>query len=98
MFLNLAGPEALINLRLLTLRGTRIMRIPMSLYKNLSNISILHIHIKTNGQCEFGAIHDKLIRDRLVCDIYSDIVCTQLLKEKKLTLNLAIEICMLHEQ
>ncbi len=48
-------------------------------------------------KCEFGTLHDELIRDRLVC-IYNDNIRTQLLKEKNLTLNSAIEICMLHEQ
>ena len=49
-------------------------------------------------KCDFGTLHDELIRDRLVCGIHSDAVRTQLLKEKKLTLHLAIEICMLHER
>lgn len=43
-------------------------------------------------------LHDELIRDRLVCGIHNDNIRTQLLKEKNLTLNSAIEICMLHEQ
>ncbi len=45
----------------------------------------------------FGTLHDELIRDRLVCGIHNDNIRTQLLK-KNLTLNSAIEICMLHEQ
>ncbi len=49
-------------------------------------------------KCEFGTLHDDLIRDRLVCGIHNDNIRTQLLKEKNLTLSSAIEICMLHEQ
>lgn len=60
-----------------------------------SYVSTLKIMAK---KCEFGALNDELIRDRLVCGIHSDPVRAQLLKEKKLTLNSAIEICMLHEQ
>ncbi len=34
-------------------------------------------------KCEFGTLHDELIRDRLVCGIHNDNIRTQLLKEKK---------------
>lgn len=60
-----------------------------------SYVSTLNVMAK---KCDFGTLHDELIRDRLVCGIHSDTVRAQLLKEKKLTLNSAIEICMLHEQ
>lgn len=60
-----------------------------------SYVSTLKVMAK---KCDFGTLHDELIRDRLVCGIQSDTVRAQLLKEKKLTLNSAIEICMLHEQ
>ena len=34
-------------------------------------------------KCDFGTLHDELIRDHLVCGIHSDAVHSQLLKEKK---------------
>ncbi len=49
-------------------------------------------------KCKFGTLHDELIRDRLVCGIHNDNIRTQLLKERNLILNSAIEICMLHGQ
>lgn len=48
-------------------------------------------------KCDFGAISDELIRDRIVCGIESDYVRKQLLREKNLTLELAVSTCMLHE-
>lgn len=57
-----------------------------------SYVSTLKVMAK---KCEFGTLHDELIRDRFVCGIHSDTVCAQLLKVKKLILNSAIEICML---
>lgn len=40
---------------------------------------------------------DELIQDRIVCGIHNDAVCAQLLREKNLTLESAIRICMLFE-
>ena len=60
-----------------------------------SYVSALKVMAK---KCDFGTLHDELIRDRLVCGIHNDSVRAQLLKEKKLTLNSAVEICMLHER
>jgi len=47
--------------------------------------------------CEFGALRDDLIRDRLVCGIRSDTIRKQLLRESRLTLTKAIEVCQIHE-
>ena len=60
-----------------------------------SYVSTLKVMAK---KCDLGTLHDELIRDRLVCGFQSDTVHAQLLKEKKLTLNSAFEICMLHKQ
>ena len=49
-------------------------------------------------KCEFGALRDDLIRDRIVCGIQNDRLRKQLLREQKLTLELAISLCLLHEQ
>lgn len=50
-------------------------------------------------KCEFGALTDELIRDRIVWGIQSDTVRKQLLHEKNLTLESAININrMLNEQ
>ena len=42
--------------------------------------------------CDFGALQDELIRDRLVCGINSDSVRKILLRECELTLAKAIKI------
>lgn len=49
-------------------------------------------------KCDFGSLIDDLIRDRIVCGIHNDAVCAQLLREKDLTLESAIRICMLFER
>ncbi len=47
--------------------------------------------------CNFGALTDKLIRDRLVCGIDNDSVRRVLLRESDLTLAKAIKICQISE-
>ncbi len=42
---------------------------------------------KLARKCEFGTLHDELIRDRLVCGIHNDNIHTQLQKKKKSNLN-----------
>lgn len=49
-------------------------------------------------RCDFGALTDELIRDRIVCGIHNDAVRAQLLREKDLTLDSAIRTCMLFER
>lgn len=49
-------------------------------------------------KCEFGALRDELIRDRIVCGIRNETLRKQQLGEEKLTLDLAISMCKLHEQ
>lgn len=48
-------------------------------------------------KCEFGSLQDELIRDRIVCGIQNDIVRKHLLREKNLTLDLAVNMCLLQE-
>jgi hypothetical protein len=48
--------------------------------------------------CEFGALHDDLVRDRIVSGIHSAYVRKQLLKEPNLTMDRAVQICQIHEQ
>jgi hypothetical protein len=47
--------------------------------------------------CEYGTIKDSLIRDRIVCGVTSDTLRKQLLKERDLTLQKAIQMCQIHE-
>lgn len=47
--------------------------------------------------CNFGALEDELIRDRLVCGISSDTVRRTLLKETELTLSKAVRLCHISE-
>ena len=55
--------------------------------------------LKTLAQtCEFGELKEEMVRDRLVCGLRSDTLRKRLLKERKLTLNRATEICVIHEQ
>lgn len=42
--------------------------------------------------CEFGALHDSLVRDRIVCGIINDQVRGRLLREADLTLDKAVDI------
>ncbi len=58
-------------------------------------ISDLRILART---CEFGNLTDEFIRDRIVCGIINDNIRFMLLKKSKLTLDSAIELCMLNEQ
>lgn len=54
--------------------------------------------LKTLAQtCEYGALKDELIRDRIVCGIISDKVRKALLRESELTLQRAIQICLISE-
>ena len=47
--------------------------------------------------CEFGLLHDSLIRDRIVCGIRDDSVRRRLLREADLTLEKAIDVCRANE-
>lgn len=47
--------------------------------------------------CEFGDLHDSLIRDRIVCGVREDQVRARLLRETDLTLKRAIDICRANE-
>ena len=47
--------------------------------------------------CEYGTMKDEFIRDKIVCGIISDRVRKQLLKERDLTLDKAVQICQLNE-
>ena len=42
--------------------------------------------------CEFGSLEDSLIRDRIVCGIYSKEMRERLLRDSELTLNKAANI------
>ena len=55
-----------------------------------------HKNIAIN--CEFGAIKDDLIRDRIVCGTISERVKDRLLREDKLTLDKAISVCRADEE
>lgn len=60
-----------------------------------SYISDLKLKAKS---CKFGALQDKLIRDRLVCGIHNDMLRKSLLRDPQLTLNKAISACQIFEQ
>ncbi|CAJ1049307.1 uncharacterized protein K02A2.6-like [Xyrichtys novacula] len=47
--------------------------------------------------CEFGDLHDSLVRDRIVCGITNDQVRGRLLREADLTLEKAVDICRASE-
>ncbi len=47
--------------------------------------------------CEFGDLKDEMIKDRLVCGIENDKLRRSLLREEKLTLQKAIELCQINE-
>lgn len=47
--------------------------------------------------CEFGDLHDSLVRDRIVCGTNNDQVRGRLLREADLTLQKAIDICRASE-
>ena len=48
-------------------------------------------------KCEFEALKDSLIRDRIVCGVNSESLRKQLLKERELTLEKAIQVCQIYE-
>lgn len=48
--------------------------------------------------CEFGAIKDELIKDRIVCGIHNPKIKDRLLRETKLDMTRAIEICKAAEE
>ncbi|KAL9977219.1 hypothetical protein ACROYT_G014598 [Oculina patagonica] len=48
---------------------------------------------KLARNCEFGELHDSIIRDRIVCGIRSIEVRKRLLREKDLNLDRAVEMC-----
>ena len=52
---------------------------------------------KKASSCEFGTLHDSLIRDRIVCGICSDHTRSRLLKEVDLVLPKAIDMCRADE-
>lgn len=47
--------------------------------------------------CEFGELHDSLVRDRIVCGVTNDQVRGRLLREPDLTLDKASDICRASE-
>ena len=54
--------------------------------------------MKTKARsCEFGALKDSLIRDRIVCGIHSDKTRSRLLREAELTLERTVDICRANE-
>ena len=63
----------------------------MSQFNLVSSLRILA------DTCEYGMMKDEFIRDKIVCGITSDRVRKQLLKERALTLDKAIQICQLNE-
>ena len=52
---------------------------------------------KKATSCDFGTLHDSLIRDRIVCGICSDHTRSRLLKEADLALPKAIDMCRADE-
>ena len=54
------------------------------------------LRIKASS-CEFGDLHDELIRDRIVTGVQSDVIRKQLLQQSELRLDRAVEICRVHE-
>ena len=48
---------------------------------------------KLARNCEFGELHDSIIRDRIVCGIRSNEVRKRLLREKDLSLERAVKMC-----
>ena len=47
--------------------------------------------------CEFGTLTDELIKDRIVCGVNNDIVRARLLRDEKLDLEKALDICRANE-
>ncbi|XP_049872029.1 uncharacterized protein LOC126381071 [Pectinophora gossypiella] len=48
---------------------------------------------KLSLTCEFGALREELIKDRLVCGVTDAAICERLLREDNLNLRKALEIC-----
>lgn len=48
-------------------------------------------------QCEFGGLHESLLRDKIVCGIVNNTVRDRLLRTEDLTLSKAIQICQVAE-
>ncbi|KAL9952873.1 hypothetical protein ACROYT_G040197 [Oculina patagonica] len=48
---------------------------------------------KLARNCEFGELHDSIIRDRIMCGIRSNKVRKRLTREKDLNLEQAVEMC-----
>ena len=67
--------------------NTRNQRDGESIQSYVSSLRILP------DSCEYGMMKDEFIRDKIVCGITSDRVRKQLLKERALTLDKAIQIC-----
>ena len=54
--------------------------------------------LKTKARsCEFGALKDSLIQDRIMCGIHSDKIRSRLLREVDLTLERTVDICRANE-
>ena len=54
--------------------------------------------LKTKAKyCEFGAITDSLVKDRIVCGILDDGTRSRLLREPDLSLQKALDICRANE-
>ena len=52
---------------------------------------------KLARNCEFGELHNSIIRDRIVCGIRSNEVRKRLLREKDINLERAVEMCKTSE-
>ena len=52
---------------------------------------------KIAASCEYGDLKDELIRDRIVCGTTYENVRKQMLKERDLNLDRAIELCRIDE-
>lgn len=54
--------------------------------------------LRKSKSCDFGTLHDSLIKDRIVVGVYNDTDREKLLSEEELTLDKAIKICRASEQ
>ncbi|XP_062570142.1 uncharacterized protein LOC134232211 [Saccostrea cucullata] len=48
--------------------------------------------------CKFGALEDEMLRDRIVCGVYSEKVKERLLRDNELTLQKALSMCRANEE
>lgn len=71
--------------------NTRNQKESESFQSYLSSLRILA------SSCEYGELKDDLIRDKIVCGIKSDTTRRHLLKESKLSLEKAVQICQSNE-